>query len=88
MALLYRLIDIIFSLFEAALIIYVILSWIRPSANRWTELLRRVVEPVLSPVRRFLVAKMPRYLLFLDWSPVAVLLAMRIIRRLLVNLLW
>lgn len=88
MSIIYRVVDMAFSVFELALIIYVLLSWIRPSANQWTELLRKIVEPVLTPVRRFLVARLPRQFQFIDWSPVAVFLAMNIIRRVLAGLIW
>lgn len=88
MGIIYRVVDLVFTVFELALIAYVLLSWIRPSANRWTELLRNVVEPVLKPVRRFLVAKLPRQYQFIDWSPLVVFLALSLIRRMLVWILW
>lgn len=84
---LYRLIDLVLSLFDLALLIYVVLSWVRPAANRWTELLRRIVEPVLTPIRRFLVAKLPGRWMIMDWSPVVAWLLIGIIRRVVVMIL-
>lgn len=83
MAILFMLLNMLLSLYELALFIYVVMSWLRPAANRWTELLRRIVEPVLMPVRRFLVAKLPSRWQMMDWSPLAVWLLIGIARRVL-----
>lgn len=61
-------------LYKLLLIAYVVLSWLHINANRWTELLRRVIEPVLRPVRALLTARLPRQWQILDWSPLAVYL--------------
>lgn len=83
MAVIYMLLNMLLSLFELALFVYVVMSWLRPTANRWTELLRGIVEPVLTPVRRFLVAKLPSRWQLMDWSPVAVWLLIAVARRVL-----
>ncbi len=83
----YRIIRLAMWLFDVALLLYVLLSWLRPAANRWTELLRRVVEPVLTPIRRVLVEKLPARWQIFDWSPVVAWLLVEIIGWLLNNLL-
>lgn len=84
MYLIYQLLSACISAYELALLIYVILSWIRPSANRWTELLRSVVEPPLQPIRSFLMRHIPLRWQFLDWS----VLVMWFLLDLAKNLLW
>ena len=83
MGLITGLIDLALMLFELALIVYVLLSWLKPAANRWTELLKSVVEPVLAPIRRVLVQKLPSKYQNVDWSPVAAILIVALIRALL-----
>lgn len=83
MYILYRLLNAALSLFELALFIYVLLSWIHPAANRWTELLRRIVEPVLTPIRRFLVSRLPGQWMMMDWSPIAAWILINILHRVL-----
>lgn len=77
------LIDLILMLFELALIVHVLLSWLKPASNRWTELLESIVEPVLAPIRRFLVQKLPSKYQVFDWSPLVAVLIVAIIRALL-----
>lgn len=84
MYLIYQLLSACISAYELALLIYVILSWIRPSANRWTELLRSVVEPPLRPIRSFVMRHIPLRWQFLDWS----VLVMWFLLDLAKNLLW
>lgn len=77
------LIDTILMLFELALIVHALLSWLKPASNKWTELLESIVEPVLAPIRKFLVQKLPsRYQVF-DWSPVVAVLIVAVIRGIL-----
>jgi len=84
MYILFRLLNAALSLFDLALFIYVILSWVHPAANRWTELLRRIVEPVLTPIRRFLVSRLPGQWMMMDWSPVVAWILISVLRRVLV----
>lgn len=87
MHLIIRIINFALELFDLALLIYVIISWLKPASNQWIELLRRIVEPVLTPIRRILVAKLPARWQIVDWSPVAAWLLIAIIQRLLA-ILW
>lgn len=73
----------VLDLYKLLLIVYVLLSWLHIGANRWTELLRRAVEPVLNPVRVFLHARLPRQWQVLDWSPLAVYLLVGLAQTLL-----
>lgn len=86
--LLYSLLNTALSLYRLAVIIYVVLSWLRIPANRWTELLRRLVEPVLSPIRRMLVRRLPSNWQMLDWSPAVLLLLLEIVGGVLRTLLF
>lgn len=78
-SILIRLLD----LFDLLLLIYVILGWVRIRENRWTVLLRSVVEPVLNPIRAFLAARWPRLTAPLDWSPVAAWVLLALLRNVL-----
>ena len=79
----FRILYLLLWLFDVALLIYVALSWLRPAANRWTELLRKIVEPVLTPIRRILAEKLPPRWQILDWSPLAAWLLVELVRYLL-----
>lgn len=77
------LLDLALMLFELALIAYIIISWIKPASNRWIELLNSVVEPILVPIRKILVQKLPSKYQNFDWSPVAAIVIVAIIRAIL-----
>lgn len=83
----YRLLNTLLELYKLALLIYVVLSWLRIPANRWTVLLQRLVEPVLEPVRRFLRAKLPKEWQIFDWSALVVYLLIGVVQTLLRSLL-
>ncbi|MDO4837293.1 MAG: YggT family protein [Clostridia bacterium] len=85
--LLYKIIRTVLWLFDVCLLLYVLLSWLKPASNKWTELLKRVVEPVLTPIRRVLVAKLPARWQIFDWSPVVAWLLVELINMLLNNLM-
>ena len=88
MRLLIGLINTILNLYNILLLVYVILSWIRPAQNKWTDLLNRVVEPVLNPVRNFLMKNVPQLMRTFDFSPVAVWLLISLIRGFISSLLY
>ena len=75
-------------LYKLALLVYVVLSWLRIPANRWTVLLQRLVEPVVAPVRRFLRAKLPMQWQMFDWSVLVVYLIIGVVQSLLRGLLF
>lgn len=76
-------IDTVMSLYSLALLVYVLLSWLHPIRNKWTELLRAVVEVLLTPVRRLVTQYLPKRWQVLDWSPVAVWLLLGVVRSML-----
>ena len=84
--LVFRILYLALWLFDVALLIYVAMSWLRPTANRWTELLRKIVEPVLNPIRRILVEKLPARWQIFDWSPLVAWLLVELVRYLLSTL--
>ncbi len=77
------LIDSLLNLFNILLFVHVLLSWIRPSSNKWTVLLNRIVEPVLNPIRNFLYKNVPGLMQTFDWSPVACWLLISLVRQLI-----
>ena len=76
---LYRVVNWVFSVFSLILLAYVILSFVRPRPNWFTEALNRLVDTVLNPIRRFLRARLPVQMQILDWSPLVVYLLMRLV---------
>ena len=84
--LVFRILYLALWLFDVALLIYVAMSWLRPTANRWTELLRKIVEPVLNPIRRILVEKLPPRWQIFDWAPLVTWLLVELVRYLLSTL--
>lgn len=70
-------------LYDLLLLIYVIVSWVRPAENRWTLLLKSLVEPVLTPIRAALAKYLPRGAMVLDWSPVAAWVLIRVVQGIL-----
>lgn len=84
--LLFKLIYFVLWLFDVALLVYVVLSWLHPASNKWTEMLKRFVEPVLTPVRRLIMAKLPAKWQIVDWSPVGAWLLVAVVRWLVAGL--
>lgn len=82
-SLIYWIFDTVISLFSLALIVYVVLSWLHITRNKWTELLTTVVETVLNPIRTVLNTHLPARWRILDWSPVAAFLLIGLVRTLL-----
>ena len=70
-------------LYQVALIVYFAIGYIRPAQSRFTHFLNRIIEPVLIPLRRFLANVLPSNWQRLDWSPVAALLVIWLVREFL-----
>ena len=81
-----RIINLAFNIFKLLLVVYVLLSWLHIAENKRTTLLRRIMEPILTPVRNFLRTKLPSQLQVLDLSPVAVYIIAEILRSILVSI--
>ena len=83
-----RLLNGLLSLYELLIFVYVILSWIRPAANKWTTAIGRLVEPVLEPIRRFLREHIPQNFQILDFSPWVCILLIRVLKGIISSLFW
>jgi YggT family protein len=83
----YRLINFIFSIAELIILIRAFVSWIPVSRyNRLAELLYRITEPVLSPVRNF-IARIAGQNLPIDFSPIVVLILIAVLRHLVLSII-
>lgn len=72
------------SLYSLIVIIHVVVCWLRVPANKWTEMLRSIVEPALQVTRNL----MKRFLPFLnnvsiDLSPLVLVIALHLLRAVL-----
>lgn len=78
MAVLFTFIRIIAELLTLAIFIRAILSWVSQRPNSITIILDKIVEPLLSPLRRI----MPRTGMF-DFTPLIAIILLQVIVRLL-----
>ena len=83
---LYNVVDSVFRIFEIAILIECIASWIpQIRYNKFIEIIHMITEPVLESFRRLqyrFLSNMP-----IDFSPIIALLAMDFIRMILVAVL-
>ena len=77
---LFGLIHGLLDVYKLAVIAYCVISLMGISANKWTELLRSVIEPLLTPIRKLLAQHLPRQWQILDWSPVALILLVSLVQ--------
>jgi uncharacterized protein YggT (Ycf19 family) len=70
-------------LYQIALLIYFAIGFINPAQSPFTHFLNRIVEPLLIPLRRILANALPSNWQRVDWSPLAAMLVMWIVRELL-----
>ncbi len=73
-------IGFLIGLYSLVVIVYFVLQFLPIPANKWTEMVRELVEPALDVVRTL----MDRYLPQLrskgfDWSPVVLYIVLRLI---------
>ncbi len=71
------------NVYKLLVIAYCVISLMGISANKWTELLRSVVEPLLLPIRKLLAQHLPKQWQIIDWSPVALILLVSLVQWLL-----
>ena len=69
--------------YKLLIIAYCILSFVKMPANKWTELLRSVIEPLLMPIRKLLAQHLPKQWQILDWSPAVLFILVSILQWLL-----
>ena len=72
------LIGFVLFLDQLVLIAYIVINLIKPTANKWTELIRALAEPVVVPIRKILVAKLPQKYQVFDWAPVVAIIAIEL----------
>ena len=70
-------------LYQIVLVIYLVLSFVRPGQSAITQFFNRIVEPVLAPLRRILAKVLPAQWNRMDWSPVAAWILLWVLRQLL-----
>lgn len=80
---LFGLIEGLLDVYKLLIIAYCIISLLNIPANRWTELLRSVIEPLLIPIRKLLAQHLPKQWQILDWSPAVLFLLVTIVQWLL-----
>jgi len=89
MSIVVRVVSTLFQLYEVLILIRVLLSWIpispsRPALNHpLIQLLYRITDPILEPLRRII----PPIGGAIDISPMAALIILEIVQRVLVTLL-
>ncbi|MFA6309325.1 MAG: YggT family protein [Clostridia bacterium] len=87
-ALLIIVIDFLFRILEAVLVIRVIISWLPISGNnQFVNLLYRVTEPILVPIRKILNKTPLGHNVMFDLSPIFAFLALGILRNILYSIL-
>ena len=76
----FGLIDGLLDVYKLAVIAYCVISLMGVNANKWTELLRSIVEPLLIPIRKLLAQHLPRQWQIIDWSPVVLILLVSLVQ--------
>jgi uncharacterized protein YggT (Ycf19 family) len=70
-------------LYQIAMLIYFAFGFIKPAQSAFMNFLARIIEPVLVPLRRILANLLPSNWQRVDWSPLAALLLLWMVRELL-----
>ncbi len=80
-AILVQLIGLITNIFILLIFVWAILTWIMPPYNPVREALDRIMEPLLTPIRRVVpMAGM------MDFSPLILMILIELISRVLINI--
>jgi YggT family protein len=77
-----QLIGLMANLLTILIFIWVILSWIMPPYNPVREILDRIVEPMLTPIRRIIPMTG-----MMDFSPMILMILIELIARVLINII-
>ena len=81
---LYNLINVLFTALEFAILIRVLLSWVRVDPyNPLVRILYQITEPILAPFRRLIPPASG-----LDFSPIVAFFALEVLRRVILGLLF
>lgn len=80
----FNLINFLFTALEFAILIRVILSWVRVDPyNPLVRLLDQITEPILAPIRRMIPPAAG-----LDFSPIIAFFALEVLRQIILGLLF
>ena len=79
----FDLLSLIVFAYSLALLAYFLISFIKPAQSPFTQFLNKMVEPVLTPLRRVLANILPASWQRVDWSPVAAWLLIGLVNQLL-----
>lgn len=71
------------NVYKLLLVVYVVLQVMDIPANKWTEMLRSIIEPALVPVRRLMARYLPAKWQRFDWSPAALFILLTVVQWLL-----
>ncbi len=74
------LIGLVLDVYKLLVLVHFIITLIKIPANKWTSLLASVVEPVLVPTRKLVNQYLPKNWQIIDWSPIALILAITIVQ--------
>ena len=83
---LYRIINIVFNLATAVVLIYVVATWIVKPNSQIFNILSRVAEPIIQPFRP-IAARLTQKGVMLDLSPVLAVVGLYVIRWVLLNVI-
>jgi YggT family protein len=79
-----KIIDVVIFLYSGLIIIRAILSWFQPDpANKFVQILHKLTDPVLEPIRSFIMEKLGLYMGGIDFSPLILILALGALNRLI-----
>lgn len=70
---------LIIKVIEVLIIIRIILSWVMPNRNEFTDLIYNVTEPLLAPFR----FKLPIGHVYLDMAPIVLFFVLNLAKRLI-----
>jgi len=77
-------IDVAIFVYSGLIIIRAVLSWFQPDpANKFVRVLHKLTDPVLEPIRNFVMEKLGLYMGGIDFSPLIVILALGALSRLI-----
>lgn len=79
-SMLFGLINGLLDVYKLLIIVYCVISLMGISANKWTELLRSIVEPMLLPIRKLLAQHLPGAWQIIDWSPLVLILLVSLVQ--------
>jgi YggT family protein len=84
----YRLVGLIFNLAELILLARIVISWLPVNRdNQFVDLLYKITEPVLSPIRELIGRKAGKALPF-DFSGIVALVLLAVLRQIIISIIF